>query len=544
MTEGSEKDDAASRDGRWLERVALKRRHVLLAAAAVVVLYLAGVTGKWCITPDSATYLTLGRSLAEGEGYRFNGRISTTGSPGLPAILAATHVLFGPTFWAPNLFIALCGIGAVGLTYLVIARLGDRPTALMVALASGLSYRFYLNAHEILTDMPFVLIFWAILYCVLRFQEGKVWWLVLAGVLSVVGMVVRIPGLLTIGVLAVAILFDRSRCTRKGRRLAATITLLGAPVATGLGMYAVAQAISPEMPGYVWGLLHVRTPIRFYLLELGRGFPLLLDVLSKILTGQEYGYVIGLVALVLMSVGIVWAWRNGRRLAAVIMLLLPPVMIAATSAAIMRPRNFLPVQALYLYAIFEGLCWTVRWVASRRRRPLRTYTLLKAAVVLTAFMLAWHGPKVLRWVAYYGYYSHTPHYYQKFRHGMYKEVHAVAETLRAHARPEDLIGVDRDRLAIFHFLSRKRMAPIPQDRRSSARDAWNLLGFIHSHSELRLVVLARGNAQRPFLSALDSDFQKLAERGSFRTLFAGEDYRVYERLLPGANHGPPPRRAD
>ena len=62
-----------------LHRLPLPRRHVVVAAGLVAVLYLAGVTGSWWPTPDSALYQGLGRSLLHGQGYRFNGQVNTVG---------------------------------------------------------------------------------------------------------------------------------------------------------------------------------------------------------------------------------------------------------------------------------------------------------------------------------------------------------------------------------------------------------------------------------------------------------------------------------
>ncbi len=57
-------------------------------AVFLVVLYLGTTPGKWWPTPDSAEYVGLAESLARGDGYRFNGEISTRQTPGLPLLLA------------------------------------------------------------------------------------------------------------------------------------------------------------------------------------------------------------------------------------------------------------------------------------------------------------------------------------------------------------------------------------------------------------------------------------------------------------------------
>ena len=105
-----------------LHRLPLPRRHVVVAAGLVAVLYLAGVTGSWWSTPDSALYQGLGRSLLHGQGYRFNGQVNTEVTPGLPVLLGGLRWAFGNGFWAPNLFVVLCGLGALAMAYLTVRR--------------------------------------------------------------------------------------------------------------------------------------------------------------------------------------------------------------------------------------------------------------------------------------------------------------------------------------------------------------------------------------------------------------------------------------
>src|SRR6478736_4101229 len=68
------------------------RRFLLFAA--VVALYLLGFNGQWRMERDSALYLTVGRNLAEGEGYSYQGQRQQLAFPGLPLTFAATTRLF------------------------------------------------------------------------------------------------------------------------------------------------------------------------------------------------------------------------------------------------------------------------------------------------------------------------------------------------------------------------------------------------------------------------------------------------------------------
>jgi hypothetical protein len=83
-----------------VESACLRQRTVALAWTCLLAVYLVGVTGRWWPTEDSAIYLGLARSLAAGEGCRFNGQFDSTFAPGLPLVLAGLRWLAGPGFWA------------------------------------------------------------------------------------------------------------------------------------------------------------------------------------------------------------------------------------------------------------------------------------------------------------------------------------------------------------------------------------------------------------------------------------------------------------
>ena len=134
---------------------ARRRRWTILGILSVLVVYLAGVTADWWPTPDSALYLGLARSLAEGQGYRFNGELHSLVTPGFPAMLAALQLAFGFSYLVPNIFICLCGLLALLFIWLSMRRLADPRAAALVTLAAALSYAHFHFSHLILTDVPF-----------------------------------------------------------------------------------------------------------------------------------------------------------------------------------------------------------------------------------------------------------------------------------------------------------------------------------------------------------------------------------------------------
>src|SRR5690242_18301363 len=75
--------------------VAFADRHRRWLLIIIPLLYLAGFTGHWFISPDSALYASLGKSLAHGDGYTYQGERHTWVEPGLPLVVGAGFRAFG-----------------------------------------------------------------------------------------------------------------------------------------------------------------------------------------------------------------------------------------------------------------------------------------------------------------------------------------------------------------------------------------------------------------------------------------------------------------
>jgi hypothetical protein len=135
----------------WFDR---NRRWLFLA---ILVLYAAAFTGRWRINPDSAIYMSLGRSLAETGTYTYNGEHHTRYEPGLPLVIAASYRLFGEDRYAPVLVFELaCSLAALVLTYCLMRRHAGRPTAVLVTVAFGVSQTCLRYGFQVVTDTPFL----------------------------------------------------------------------------------------------------------------------------------------------------------------------------------------------------------------------------------------------------------------------------------------------------------------------------------------------------------------------------------------------------
>lgn len=200
---------------------------VALLACLVAAAYLACVHGQWWPTSDSALYVGLGRSLLDGNGYQFNGEFCNEVTPGLPWLYAVCQALGGAnSFWLCHLAVTTAALAALWLIYAVLSRLTDRTVAMAVALITAGSNLFFYHANQFLTDMPFMAIFWGMIYIAVRYLQAPRWrYLVWAGALAAMGTLVRVPGLTVLGPLTAGILLQVG-AVKLPRRIALAATFL------------------------------------------------------------------------------------------------------------------------------------------------------------------------------------------------------------------------------------------------------------------------------------------------------------------------------
>ncbi len=551
---------------------------MLLAGGCVALVYLVGVTGRWWPTPDSALYLGLGRSLAEGNGYCFNGSPHNIVTPGLPLILAGLRIVFGPVFWAPNLFMALSGLTAIIFVYLVISRLSDRRMALAVSLAVAFSFVFFHQSHRILSDAPFTALFWALLYAYLRYRAGSTLWLILAALLCATALAIRAPGLIILGSLVPGILLDRPapetpattgndartpkrRWIRKGTFSA--IVILAIITISGGGFYLLAHDFAKGMPVYLNTILEqAGVGINVNLRYLGLGLMQMPFAVSEMLTSQEsriLAVLVGLPVLLLVSIGAVYLWRRGQRF--ILIIILPSVLAFAFCGRdhAIRPRYLLPLQPLFIYTLMEGLCWSVCRICRWRSKPASPVLLLKILTIFTGLIIASNVPKLMRNAFYYSYLGHTPRYYDVVRSGRFAELFPVADILRQGPPLDVPAAVDGQQVSILHFLSERLTFGIPKiacpktlDNVNQRADykAETIYEWIKNHPEVGFVAInvsttvksiikeqetkdgkpldekAWDAARREFINHLQLRFGRIG----IYPVFKGDRYHVYQRV--------------
>ena len=125
---------------------------------ALVVLYLAGYNTAWRYQPDSALYLEIGRNIAEGRGFTYQGVDNRLAYPGLPYLLATIHRL-APRYAiaAANAVMLLIAMAALAATYRLLNRAAGRARAVVITVIFAQTVVFMKMSFSILTDMPFLL---------------------------------------------------------------------------------------------------------------------------------------------------------------------------------------------------------------------------------------------------------------------------------------------------------------------------------------------------------------------------------------------------
>ncbi len=490
---------------RWLAPFPPRRWHLALAGGCLAALYLGTVTNKWWPSPDSALYLGLGRSLAAGQGYVFNGRVSNAVPPGFPLILAGLRRVFGAGYWAPHLFAAACGLGALGIAYAVLRRMSSPRMALAVVLCAGFSYTYYLKSHTILTGAPFLLLFWAVLRAGGRAVRGSIWWLCVAVVLIVAALLVRAPGVLLLGPLAVGLAVDTSEGASGRRRLLVAGTLLLAMLATMGGLYLLARAASEGVNVYLDATREqLAYPLWRVVLSLPEGLLAIPAAVAEMLTSQKgLWHVFGVPAAAWMVIGGVVLWRRGQRLPAVtVALSVLGLSLSAVGAWAIRPRLLLPLHVLMAYLMFEGVCWTVRGVCRWRRRRPSASLYLKAATVLAVFVLGVNAPRLLRNAVYYCYLSYTPRYYEVIRDGQHARLLGVADHLRQLQPVDEPIAAPGGDHSVLHYVTGLRTLAMPDDPSETASDAQRVLEFVRSQPGFSLVAVNTKDGEKEYRRAL------------------------------------------
>jgi len=185
------------------------------AAFAAALSIMATVLGAG-MSPDSTNYVSLGRNIASGNGYRsFDGRSFTAFPPGLAAVIAVGQWLGLGADLTVRLFHAAAFAAAVLLGYLLLRRhLRTRSITIGATVLLAVSVPLLIVAQMIWTEPAFIVICLAFILALEQAVESSAArsWLAAAALLVWAAFMFRYAGiaLLAVGVVAIVIARRRS----------------------------------------------------------------------------------------------------------------------------------------------------------------------------------------------------------------------------------------------------------------------------------------------------------------------------------------------
>lgn len=157
-----------------------------LCAALVLLLglaYLLTYNGLWHPGPDTSYYIGIARSLAEGQGFKFNGQPVGKVPPLWPLVLAGAMKI-SRSFAFLNLVPLVCHLGSVAMWYWVVRRTVAPAASFLIVLLSGMIFFWYTAATELRTEPLFSLAMSGALLLALQSSErGGCWWRMAAAAL-------------------------------------------------------------------------------------------------------------------------------------------------------------------------------------------------------------------------------------------------------------------------------------------------------------------------------------------------------------------------
>ena len=437
-----------------------ERRHAILVFAALAILYLLPLNNQWAIEPDSAVYLTLGRSIAEGRGMEYNGAPAGGIPPLLPVFIAGSRLLFGPAYWPINLAISLFGLGTALLAYLTVRRLArevgsdDVRLALAALLITGSSARLLVDSTRILTDVPCTFFVALGLYVFVRARQGHWAWCLAGFGAMLLATAARLPaGVILVGLFVGLVLEFRREGYR--RRLLATLAGMVGVAAGALAWWFLLRGGSASTgPDYFVTIFErFQFCFRERWVQVAEGPFRLPGALCEAITGQELqGFNVVPTALILF--GLWTAARRGQWVLVCPVLAYVAFLLGLGGSAV-APRYLLPVMPMLVYALVVG---TVELAARVSRRsavaaPERTARRRRTVLaIVTVFCVAVSLPKAVREVVR----MHRPDFYETYEHGKWKgnvDLGAYLASLRETGKAGPTDRVLAPAPAILHYFS-------------------------------------------------------------------------------------------
>jgi hypothetical protein len=424
----------------------------------IVALHIVAFNGQWRISPDSALYSELGRNLAEGRGFTYQGEPHTWVEPGLPYAIRFSFKEFGVDYFSPLMLAMMaCSLLALMLTYTLFTLHVGRPTAVLVAGLLGLSETFFRYGYHLFTDMPFLVGVLAFLVgyelILLKRHHLHAWGLVIGATLF---MVAFRPAVITfVGAVGLTCAWHVIRGPGRIRHVILGVVVL----ACFIGFKEYADPRRDAAPG---GETHRESMLKSLLSDkLGYAvkrmatewIPMLLEEsTTEAIFGTRLGPGVSSVAAIgIIAAGVLLARQR----------VLWGVWVAATVAQMAfwlpRERYFLPILPLLLYAMWNAGGWL------SRKLPFRWRDAVPVIIVILLVV-----PNCIYIAKFIIEQRRTP-FLAHYEKGEKLELIALAQKLRESITPEATIVADQGRE--LSYFSELRVIDPPTERRVALTQA-------------------------------------------------------------------------
>ncbi len=184
------------------------RRWFPLTILILLALYLLLQNRYWVPAGDSELYTAVARSLARGEGYKFNGQPVAMIPPGW-ALMMAGMMKLTPYFLPLKLLAMTCTLASLACAYWIVRRFAPPRQAALAILLTGTISHVYQSTYWLISEGSFCLAVSAGVLLALQISEGRKqgWRAVAVVLLCLAAVSIRWAGVLSM-MLVVAALLD------------------------------------------------------------------------------------------------------------------------------------------------------------------------------------------------------------------------------------------------------------------------------------------------------------------------------------------------
>lgn len=490
-----------------------KRLHVIMVVG-LALLYLASIGTRWRIGGDSALYLLLGESLADGDGYSIWGRPHINVPPLYPIWLATMIRLgFGDMFWL-NLGMILMALAGLWFAYLLVREQTNSTWALCVTCVVGFSFEMHQPSLSQLSDIPFMVLVGGGLWCYTRGVRGNRFLLELGTISLITGCWVRVVGIPLAVAAGIGLLLQKREVS--ARRVHANVLSLAVGILLTVLLFVAwhrTQQSSLPALSYAhhfdtlthrpWGMWLMQPFLNLHQTGLSYGL---------LLTGQELPASLATVLFTLPTFVGMWSFTRRREWISVLATIgyLGAIVLLRSMVA----RYLLPVAPLLVLYYLEGLRCLFA-MSSRFHRHDR-----RIAFTCAVAFVAMNIPKDLLAV----FRVHHPRYYE-ITNKSWSGLMDAAAVLRQSATPGEMF-LSNDNTRQLSYLSRAPFLELSKVLLNQPISVDEIRPILDQH-QVRLLVFHNRTNNLPLFQTL----RQLADDPSeFVEIYRSPSHQVFRRV--------------